>query len=145
MHPCTTTTLYPLFPIFLMFIRVVWNLPHSTYITLYILNNVFFCFFDLPFSFSLALRFFSLSSFLFCFSSWSFCFWASFSSRNLMHSTLVNAHPPLICLGAALSFSLGAGIACTRNLDIYFNCSEGFEGPGFSQLFWFRSLVSIAC
>ena len=55
-----------------------------------------------------------------------------------MHSALVNAHPPLIRLGAALSFSLGAGIACTRNLDIYFKCSEGFEGPGFSQLLGFE-------
>ena len=46
-----------------------------------------------------------------------------------MHSALVNACPPLIHLGAVLSFSLDAGIACTRNLDVYFNCSEGFEGP----------------
>ena len=51
-----------------------------------------------------------------------------------MHSALVNARPPLIRLGVPLSFSFAAGIACTRNLDIYFNCSEGFEGPGFSQL-----------
>ena len=51
-----------------------------------------------------------------------------------MHSALVNARPPLIYLGAALSFSLGAAIACTRNLDIYFKCSEGFKGPGFLQL-----------
>ena len=33
-----------------------------------------------------------------------------------MHSALENACPPLIRLAAALSFSLGACIACTRNL-----------------------------
>ena len=55
-----------------------------------------------------------------------------------MHSALVNARPPLIRLGAALSFSLGSGITCTRNLDIFFNCSKGFEGLGFSQFLGFE-------
>ena len=52
----------------------------------------------------------------------------------------MNARPPLIHLGAAFSFSLDAGIACTRNLDIYFYCSEDFEGPE-SLLQYYESLL----
>ena len=51
----------------------------------------------------------------------------------------MNARPPLTRLGGALSScSLGAGITCTRNLDIYFNCSGGFKGPGFLKLLVFE-------
>ena len=58
-----------------------------------------------------------------------------------MHSALVNVLPPLIHFGAVLSISLGAvlSITCTKYLEIHYNCSEGFEIPGFSQLF---SLIS---
>ena len=50
-----------------------------------------------------------------------------------MHSALVNVLPPLFHFGAVLS------ITCTKYLEIHYNCSEGFEIPGFSQLF---SLIS---
>ena len=51
----------------------------------------------------------------------------------LMQSALVNAHLPLVHLDASLSFSLGVDITYTnKNLNLYFNCSDGFEGPGFS-------------
>ena len=56
-----------------------------------------------------------------------------------MHSALVNVLPPLIHWGAALSISLGAGITCTKYLEIHYNCSESFESPGFLHLF---SLIS---
>ena len=57
-----------------------------------------------------------------------------------MQSVLVNAHPPLVHLGASLSFFLGVDITCTKNLDLYFNCSDGFEGLDFHSLFLTQKL-----